>query len=53
VADALKAVPGVQVEKVEIGRATIALDSPATGPQAVVEALAKAGYAARPVQANG
>ena len=52
VADALNGVPGVRVETVEVGRATIACDSPTTGQHAVVEALAKAGYAARFVQAS-
>lgn len=52
VTDALKAVPGVHVESVEIGAATVALDPSQAGDAAVVEALAKSGYTARPAPAN-
>jgi copper chaperone len=47
VSNALAAVPGVNVERVEIGSATVACDPSVTTAEAVVRALGDAGYSAR------
>jgi len=46
VTNALGELPGVTVEAVEIGRATVAYDPEQTSPDAVLEAVADEGYAA-------
>ena len=46
VTTALRALPGVQVEEVAIGRATVDFDPARTTPGQVVEAVADEGYAA-------
>ncbi len=47
VSAALRAVDGVKVERVAVGTAEVSLDPIKATPQAVVEALAAAGYPAR------
>ena len=46
VTTALRALPGVTVEEVAIGRATVDFDPARTTPGQVVEAVADEGYAA-------
>ena len=46
VTTALRALPGVQVEEVAIGRATVDYDPARTTPEQVVEAVADEGYEA-------
>ena len=46
VTDALRQVPGVTVEHVEIGSAAVAFDPARTTPQAIVDAVNDEGYAA-------
>lgn len=48
VTNALEAVPGVQVETVAIGSATVAYDPGATSVNKIAKAVADAGYAAQP-----
>jgi copper chaperone CopZ len=43
---ALAALPGVEVESVEIGRARVRFDETATSPAALVGAVRDAGYSA-------
>lgn len=45
---ALKAVPGVQVQEVKVGGASVQYDPAATSPSAIAEAVTEAGYEARP-----
>lgn len=49
VTDALAGVTNVRVENVEIGRASIICEGNAANPQPAVAALAKLGFAARPL----
>lgn len=42
---ALGALPGVTVKQVEIGKATLAFDPAETGPDALRQAIERAGYA--------
>jgi copper chaperone len=44
VTKALKAIDGVDVEQVAIGKATVTYDSSATSPERIAEALAGEGY---------
>ena len=44
---ALDGLPGVVVENITVGAATVRLDPPASSTASVVEALARAGYGAR------
>lgn len=44
---ALASVPGVSVEKVEVGSAAVAYDPKVASPAAIAGALADAGYPAR------
>ena len=46
VTTALRALPGVSVEEVAIGRATVDYDPARTTPEQVVEAVADEGYEA-------
>jgi copper chaperone CopZ len=46
VTSALSQVPGVTVEQVEIGHATVAYDPGQTAPQSVVDAVNDEGYTA-------
>jgi len=46
VTTALRALPGVHVEEVAIGRATVDYDPARTTPEQVVEAVADEGYEA-------
>ena len=50
---ALKAVPGVEVVSVEVGQAVVQCDINAVSPQAIVDALGKLGFTARPKLAVG
>jgi copper chaperone len=43
----LEKVPGVQVEQVEIGRATLDFDPDVTTPHKIVQAVEGSGYATR------
>jgi copper chaperone CopZ len=51
VREALAAVPGVTIERVEIGSATIAVDDSVSGVGALVDAVYDAGYEAEEVPA--
>jgi copper chaperone CopZ len=42
---ALRGLPGVQVEKVEIGKAIVAYDPAAVTPEQIGDAIAEEGYA--------
>ena len=44
VRNALTRIPGVQVEQVEVGSATVAYDPAVTSPEALRSAIALAGY---------
>jgi copper chaperone len=44
VRNALTRIPGVQVEQVEVGSATVAYDPAVTSPEALRAAIALAGY---------
>lgn len=44
VRDALAAVPGVSVERVEVGSATVAYDPSRATPAAIADAVRNAGY---------
>jgi copper chaperone len=46
VKDALQQLPGVAVEEVEIGSATVAYDPARTTPELLMDAVADEGYAA-------
>jgi copper chaperone CopZ len=48
---ALGGVPGVQIDTVTIGRATVRFDPAATTVPQIVAAVAKAGYPAHPIAA--
>lgn len=50
VANALNAQPGVAVEQVELGRATVRADLDVTDAEAIARAVRGAGYATRVVQ---
>ena len=45
--DVLKKIPGVRVDQVEVGRAQVTCLDESASPQAVVDALIKAGSPAR------
>jgi copper chaperone CopZ len=47
VSHALRELPGVTVEQIAIGSASVALDPRLASPQAVVAAVEEAGYGAR------
>ena len=47
VSNVLKSLPGVEVEEVIVGRATVKLDPAGTTPEQLIRALAEAGYRAR------
>jgi copper chaperone len=53
VRDALAKVPGVNVEQVTIGKAVVALDPALTTPDALRDAIARAGYQPLPTQPAG
>ena len=44
----LAAVPGLEVKDVKVGSASVAIDPARTTPEAAIQALKSAGYAARP-----
>lgn len=44
VRNALTRIPGVQVEQVKVGSATVAYDPAVVKPDAIREAIARAGY---------
>lgn len=44
VTEALSRLPGVTVERVTVGAATVILDSPSASVESVVEAIREAGY---------
>lgn len=46
VTEALSAVPGVRVDKVEIGSAAVDVDNPAAGIGTLIDAIDDAGYTA-------
>ena len=50
VSSALNALPGVEVESVEVGLARVRLDPAVSTDALVVEAIRKAGYAAKKEQ---
>lgn len=50
VTNALAALEGVQVSKVEVGSASVAYDPNATSPERIGEALEKSGYTVRHVE---
>jgi copper chaperone CopZ len=47
--EALTELPGVTVERVEIGKASVALDDARVAPAQVIDAVQDAGYAAHVV----
>ncbi len=47
VTQALELVPGVRVEDVKVGSATISIDPQIASPEALIEAVNAAGYTAR------
>ena len=47
VRNALARTPGVQVEQVRVGAATVAYDPAVTSPDAIREAISRAGYTPR------
>ena len=49
----LSAVQGVQIESVQIGRASVAYDAESTSPEAIAEAVSAAGYRATAAPAQG
>jgi copper chaperone CopZ len=48
VTNALQAVPGVRVQRVAVGSATVAYDPAKASPAALAEAVREAGYTVRP-----
>jgi len=48
VREALEAVPGVSVERVDIGAAEVSFDPAQASPQAIAAAVSEAGYDAAP-----
>ena len=46
---ALKSLPGVRVEQVEVGSAVVAYDPAAVKPEQIEEAISEEGYGARSV----
>jgi len=48
VREALEAVPGVSVERVDIGTAAVTFDPAQSSPQAIAAAVSEAGYDAAP-----
>ena len=53
VTQALGRVPGVRVEEVKVGSATVAVDPRSASPQALVEAVNAAGFTATAAEAAG
>lgn len=51
VSGALKELPGVAVERVAVGSATVAYDPSAVSPDEITRAVSEAGYEARPAAA--
>jgi len=49
VSKALGTLQGVQTESVQIGRASVRFDETVISPEAIAEAVSKAGYRATPV----
>ncbi|MBI5083155.1 MAG: heavy-metal-associated domain-containing protein [Acidobacteria bacterium] len=47
VSNVLKSLPGVEVDEVIVGRATVMLDPAVASPDQVIRALAAVGYRAR------
>jgi copper chaperone CopZ len=48
----LASIPGVQVDAVSIGAASVTYDSSAVTPESIASAVSKAGYAAHPSSAS-